>query len=89
MSSLLGYYQRRPETVYAVLHEGVNRETIAGLHQLDAQFEVVPHERGNLELVDRGCSQLVRPGHWIVWGGVDRRVRLLSQQEFRRYYVPA
>jgi hypothetical protein len=89
MNPLLGYYQRRPETVHAVKHEGVHRETIARLGRLNAQLETLPHAHGFLELVDQGSDLLVRPGEWIVWGGLDRCVRVLSAEDFRRYYVPA
>jgi len=89
MSALLGYYQRRPETVHAVLHEGVHDETLARLRQLDAHFETQPHANGVLEVVDRGSSSVVRPGQWIVWGGIDPLVRAHSAEDFSRDYVPA
>lgn len=60
MSALLGYYQHRPETIHAVKHEGVHRETAARLRQLDADFELLPHASGVLEVVDRGL--VLKPG---------------------------
>lgn len=89
MSALLGYYQRRPETVHAVKHEGVHRETIARLRQLDAHFETITHAKGVLEIVDQGSACVVKPGDWIVWGGIDRLARVLSAEDFRLYFVPA
>ena len=87
MSALLGYYQRRPETVHAVKHERVDRETLARLRQLDAEFELLPHANGVLEVVDPGL--VVRPGERLVWGGIDRLARVLSAEDFNRYYVSA